>query len=214
MTILLPSNKKKQEIDKLPVIPLRNQVPFPFVELPVIFGRTKSINGLLEAYDDGEKVIVVAQRDPELDAPEKDDLYNIGVVCKIDHLVRVDGTVHASFKGIKRVKIDDVKTVEDFWQGTVSHFESVPGAEEDKLKILADHLIRKVKQAFNMGRSFDPMILRKLSQNEKINLAELVDRIAFSLDLNVEDKQKILELKSLGKRLKSVSDRLSHEIKV
>ncbi len=214
MTILLPSEKSKREVDKLPLIPLRNQVPFPFVELPVIFGRTKSINGLLEAYDDGEKVVVVAQKDPELDEPEKEDLYDVGVVCEIDHLVRVDGTVHASFVGLKRVKITDVYLEEDYWQSKVDRFESIPGTEEGKLKVLADHLVRKVKQAFNLGRSFDPMILRKLSQNEKINLAELVDRIAFSLDLNVEDKQKILELKSLDKRLETVTDRLTHEIKV
>lgn len=210
----MPSNKDKQELDKLPLIPLRNQVPFPFVELPVIFGRTKSINGLLEAYDDGEKVVVVAQKDPEIDDPEKDDLYQVGVVCEIDHLVRVDGTVHASFRGIRRVKLNELVTVNEYWQADVGRFESHPGAEESKLKILADHLVRKVKEAFNLGRSFDQMILRKLSQNEKINLAELADRIAFSLDLSVEDKQKILELKSLDKRLKAITDRLTHEIKV
>jgi ATP-dependent Lon protease len=214
MTILLPSNKTRQEETKFPLIPLRNQVPFPFVELPVIFGRTKSINGLLEAYDDGEKVIVVAQKDPEIDDPIQEDLYKVGVICEIDHLVRVDGTVHASFQGLKRVNLEAVNEVEDYWQGEISQFQSEPGASEDELKILADHLVRKVKEAFNLGRSFDPMILRKLSQNEKINLAELADRIGFSLDLNVEDKQKLLEYKSLKKRLKEITDRLTHEIKV
>ncbi len=214
MTILLPSNKNNQDQVKLPLIPLRNQVPFPFIELPVIFGRTKSINGLLEAYDDGEKVIVVAQKDSGMDEPGQEDVYDVGVVCEIDHLVRVDSTVHASFKGVRRVVINKVEIIEDYWQAEAGRFESVPGAEEGELKILADHIVRKIKEAFNLGRSFDPVILRKLSQNEKINLSELVDRISLSLDMSVEDKQKILEMKSLYKRLKAVSDQLNHEIKV
>ncbi len=220
MTVLLPNKPKtidkKIEDESLPLIPVRNMVPFPGVEFPVIFGRTKSINALMEAFDkddDENFVVVAAQKEADIDKPQADDIFSVGVVCRVEHVVRVDGTVHAAFSGLARVNINEIKDNDSFLETKISTY---PTDVEDrkKIRVVVDQMLGLVKKAFNLGKGFDPEILQKLSSGEKVNLVQMTDQIAFALSASVSEKQKVLETVNLEKRIKLVSERLAHELKV
>jgi ATP-dependent Lon protease len=220
MAVLLPEGMKKKQVkmkeDELPLVPVRNMVPFPWVEFPVIFGRTKSVNALMEAYkheDEKGLVVIAAQKEPDVDEPDPEDIYSVGVVCQIEHVVRVDGTVHAAFTGLKRVEIDDYLDDSTYFKVKVSNYQTEV-EEEEKVRVVVDHMLSLVRKAFNLGKGFDSEVLKKLSTGEKINILELTDQISFALNASVDEKQSILEEMSLEKRVKLVSERLAHEIRV
>jgi ATP-dependent Lon protease len=220
MSVLLPNkpNKEKKTIEeeKLPLIPVRNMVPFPGVEFPVIFGRTMSVNALMEAFDKEEEenlVIIAAQKNPQIDEPNPDDIYSVGVVCRVEHVVRVDGTVHAAFTGLARANIDQYVDNPSYLEVIVSQFQTEV-SERKEIRIVVDQMLGLVRKAFNLGKGFDPEILQKLSTGEKVNLMQLTDQVSFALSASVKEKQGILQTKTLKERIKLVSERLSHEIKV
>ena len=85
----------------LPLIPLRNIVLFPSVETSLFFGRKESMNSLLHAYDNTNKlVLIVTQQNPKTENPKLEDLYSVGVLAKIEHVLQTDGSLHAIVKGI------------------------------------------------------------------------------------------------------------------
>ncbi len=220
MTVLLPNRTKKEKVEIkdeiLPLIPVRNMVPFPGVEFPVIFGRSHSVNALMEAFDkeDEERLVVIsAQKSGDIDKPKPNDIYPVGVVCRVEHVVRVDGTVHAAFVGLGRVEIEEYLDNDSFFEVRVSPF-TTEVKNEKEIRIAIDQMLSLVRKAFNLGKGFDPEVLQKISTGEKINLVELTDQISFALSAPVDEKQDILKSSDLESRIKLVSERLSHEIKV
>lgn len=211
MTILLPPKKEKQEKGILPLVPVRNLVPFPHVDLQLIFGRPKSTDALMAAFESDKTIMVVTQKDPRLDDPKKEDLYQTGVICRVEHVVRIDGTVHAIFKGLRRAKVVEFLGEAPYIRAKIEPLmEKIE--KEKEVKLLADHLTRELKKAFNLGKTFDPSVLMKLTSG--VNIAELVDQVAFSLELSLKEKQELLETLSLKKRLRIVGEKLAHEINV
>lgn len=211
MAILLPSKKSIDQEQTLPLIPIRNLVPFPDVEIQLIFGRPKSTAALLHASNKDKLVMVVAQKDHQVDDPQPEDLYEFGVICRIEHVVQIDGTVHALFKGLRRARIKEFLSQKEFFQVKVVPLPEIVEQEEE-IKVLADHLSREVKKALSLGKIFDPSILMRL--NSGVSATELANWIAFSLDASVAEKQAILENLSLKSQLKQIIEKLAHEINV
>ncbi|MFH1561394.1 MAG: endopeptidase La [Patescibacteria group bacterium] len=211
MTVLL-SKKKDLPVEKiLPLVPIRNLVAFPDTELQLIFGRPKSTLALSRAFGGNKEVLVVSQKDSGVDDPATADLYQVGVLCRVEHVVQIDGTVHAIFRGLQRARIVRIVSQEPFVQVA---FELLPaiGENDPELKILADHLYREVKKAFSLGKTFDPGVLVRL--NTGVRLSEMLHQVAFSLDASVVEKQAILESLSLKDQVKLVLEKLAHEISV
>src|SRR4030042_5238233 len=99
----------------LPLIPLRNVVLFPSVETSLFFGRKESTQALLHAFDNTNKlVIITAQRHSNVEKPEAKDLYTVGVVAKIEHVLQSDGSLHAIVRGLSRVNIVNLVHNEPF----------------------------------------------------------------------------------------------------
>jgi len=195
----------------LPIVPIRNIVPFPFADLQVAFGRPKSTEALLTAFEKDKLILAVAQKDAQKEDPDLNDLYEYGVICQIDHVIQVDGMVHALFKGLQKAKIEEVTSREPFLQARVIVVPEITETDEE-MKVLADHLARELKKAFNLGKSFDPMVLMRLSSG--LPVSELVNHVAASLDAPTEEKQKILETFSVKAQIKAVTEKLMHEINV
>jgi len=212
MTILLPSKKQNATHEAvLPLVPLRNVVPFPYADIQLIFGRKRSTDALLSAFEGNKIIMVTAQKDPRIDEPEKTDFYSVGVICRIEHVVRIDGTIHAVIKGIKRAKIVSFVSKNPYWRVKAEPIETT-NKDNKENKVLLDHLIRVLKKAFNLGKTLDPSVLVRF--NEGMAPEELADQVAFSLDMPLSEKQELLEIISLTKRLKKVGECLVHEINV
>ena len=207
------NQKSTQPVRKiLPLIPLRNLVLFPSVETSLFFGRKESMNSLLNAYDNTNKlVIVTTQLNSKVEKPGINDLYSVGVLAKIEHILQNDGTLHAIVKGISRVNITNIVQSDPF---TVVEYVDLPVVNESVAEIQqnAQALLSQLKKAFAMGRQFDLPAMMQLSSG--VSSSDLADQVCFSVEAKIPEKQILLETLLVSQRLKTATEYLSQEMKV
>ena len=127
----------------LPLLPLRDIVVFPSIVIPLFVGRDKSITALNEVMKDSKKIILVTQKNSEIDDPKKNDIFTYGCESSILQLLKLpDGTVKVLVEGTKRVKILDFKDDDKFINCTYEYQSDVITSEED-LNALSSVAIRK-----------------------------------------------------------------------
>ncbi len=195
----------------MPIIPLRNVVPFPNIEVNLIFGRSKTIAAINAASQTGQKVILVAQKNPVTEEILWDDIYHTGVLAETRQVFQTDGSLHAIVKGIQRVGLLELIKQKNYDQVKfVGLQETVDQSQNVKLK--AAHLARELRRAFSLGKGIEPLLMLKLTSG--LSLPELLDQASFSLDASVAEKQKILETLSWAKRLDIIIELLGREIQV
>lgn len=196
----------------LPLIPLRNLVLFPSVETSLFFGRKESMNSLLHAYDNTNKmVIITTQKNSKVERPHLEDLYTVGVLAKIEHILQTDGSLHAIVKGISRVNIVNTIQNDPFM---IVEFVDLPVIPESVIDIQqsAEALLSQLKKAFAMGRQFDLPAMMQLSTG--VSSGDLADQVCFSVDIKIPEKQALLETLLVSQRLKLATENLIKEMKV
>ena len=125
----------------LPLLPLRDIVVFPNMVIPLFVGRDKSINALNEVMKKEKKIILVTQKNSEVDDPTKNDVFTYGCESNILQLLKLpDGTVKVLVEGIKRVKILDFKDNEKFITCDYTYFNDVLSKDEDLFPLAATAL--------------------------------------------------------------------------
>ncbi|TKD63443.1 endopeptidase La [Flavobacterium sp. ASW18X] len=186
--------------ETLPILPLRNTVLFPGVVIPITAGRDKSINLIKEA-NNGSKVIgVVSQKDENIENPAAKDINTIGTVARILRVLQMpDGNTTIIIQGKKRFEIDNIVTEEPFITANIKEaFESRP--EEDSEEFLA--IIESIKElAFRIIRD-NPNIPSEATfaiKNIQSN-SFLINFVSSNLNLDVADKQKLLQIGDLQER--------------
>ena len=131
--------------DLLPCLPLRDIVVFPGMLVPLFVGREKSIKALKEVMKTNKKIILVTQKNPEIDDPEEENLYSLGCESKILQLLKLpDGTVKVLVEGLNRIKILECKNDMDFMKTSGEVVVDIYDAKEDLLPF-AIAMIRKVE---------------------------------------------------------------------
>jgi len=196
----------------LPLIPLRNLVLFPSVETSLFFGRKESMNALLYAFDNTNKLVVItAQRNSKTEKPEFDDLYTVGVLAKIEHILHTDGSLHAIVKGVSRVNIVNLVQKEPY---CTVEFVDLPIISESITDIQqsAQALLDQLKKAFALGRQFDLPAMMQLSTG--VSSSDLADQVCFSVEAKLHEKQILLETLLVSQRLKAANEMLLREMKV
>ena len=117
---------------KIPLLPLRDIVVFPSIIIPLFVGRDKSITALNEVMKTNKKIILVTQKNSEIDDPKKNDIFTYGCESSILQLLKLpDGTVKVLVEGTKRVKILDFKDDDKFINCTYEYQSDVITSEED-----------------------------------------------------------------------------------
>jgi ATP-dependent Lon protease len=207
------NNKSLQPIRKiLPLIPLRNIVLFPSVETSLFFGRKESINSLLHAYDNTNKMVVITtQQNAKTEKPEMDDIYTVGVLAKIEHILQTDGSLHAIVKGVSRVNIVNMIQTEPFIMVEYMDLPVVP-EPVNEIQQAAEALLSQLKKAFSMGRQFDLPAMMQLSSG--VSSSDLADQVSFSVEAKIHEKQMLLETLLVSQRLKEATEHLIQEMKV
>jgi ATP-dependent Lon protease len=213
----MPENSKEiitlQPVRKiLPLIPLRNIVLFPSVETSLFFGRKESMNSLLHAYDNTNKmVIIVTQQNGRVENPKFNDLYTVGVLARIEHVLQTDGSLHAIVKGISRVNIINLIQTEPFF---MAEYMDLPIISEPLAEVQqsAEALLSQLKKAFAMGRQLDLPAMMQLSTG--VSSSDLADQVCFSIDAKIPEKQDLLETLSVSQRLKAAAEYLIQEMKI
>lgn len=196
----------------LPLIPLRNLVLFPSVETSLFFSRKETTNSLLHAYDNTNKlVIITAQQNSKTDKPGIKDIYTVGVLARIEHILHTDGNLHAIVKGISRVNIVNMVQTEPHF---LVEFVDLPIITESLSDIQqsAEALLDQLKKAFAMGRQFDLPAMMQLSTG--VSSSDLADQVCFSVNAKIAEKQQLLETLIVSQRLKAAAEYLIKEMKV
>ena len=177
--------------------------------VPLFVGREKSIKALQEVMKSDKSIVLVAQKNSEVDEPENKDLYGFGCLSKVLQLLKLpDGTVKVLIEGIKRVKILEIDNKEtDFINCNVETVE-----ENNKNKdseIYAQNLIKKFEKLVGINKKdFTDSVdnIRKLKDPSSI-----ADNIASNLNLQIFEKQELLELSDLRRRLEKIYNYIDKE---
>ena len=198
--------------DELSILPLRNTVLFPGVVIPITVGRDKSIKLIKEA-NDGNKIIgVVAQKDALVEDPRLDDLNITGTVAKILRTFRMpDGNTTVIIQGQKRFDIKEFTQEEPFFKAYVSSFvETKPSKGDKEFKALVESVkdvaLQIIKDSPNIPSEASFAIKNIESDSFLINF------VASNMNIDVKDKQKLLEQPNLEERTKTSLIHLNHEM--
>ena len=195
----------------IPIIPIRDGIVFPHTESILTFGRPRSLSALENAFA-GEKVVCfVLQKNPRQEDPEVSDLYQMGTIAHIERMIRTDGEVNALVKGLSRAQIVSFSESSQYLQAVVHEVDDFT-AETPEIKALMNHLTSTFKKALSLGKQADFLVFMNIMS--EISASELADQIASTLDIKGSERQEILEIIDVKKRLEKVSECLGKEVKV
>ncbi|MCW3171027.1 endopeptidase La [Shewanella subflava] len=195
---------------ELPVLPLRDVVVYPHMVIPLFVGREKSIRCLESAMEQDKQILLVAQRDADLDEPTKDDIFDIGTVASILQLLKLpDGTVKVLVEGGQRAKITRYTKDEDFFVATAEYLESAALAEKEE-EVLVRSAIGQFEGYIKLNKKIPPEVLTSLTGIDEA--ARLADTMAAHMPLKLEDKQSVLEMINVGERLEYLMAMMEAEI--
>ena len=199
--------------DELPVIPLRQLVVFPYMALPLFLARERSVEAVEAALSSEHCVLLVAQRDPELEDPEPGDLYPVGTAAMIMRSTRLsDGRVKILIQGLVRVEVESYSK-----GGGVLCAQVRPLAVdvEPIWSVQVEAMIRAVRARVEelLGMKNLPPEVLSVTANVQ-EPGRLADLVASNLKLRAPDTQEILEIRDPLTRLRRVDELLRREIEV
>lgn len=200
--------------DTLPILALRNTVLFPGVVLPITVGRDASLQLVREAFDADRLIGVVAQRDSEVEDPEPDDLYEAGTVAEILKLIKMpDGSRSIVIQGKRRFRIDEYAQTDPYFKAVVGPVSDSFEHDDD---VEMEARIRSIKDLASQIIEMAPNL-----PNEMVDAIQgiesptfLIHFIASNLQIDVEDKQRLLETAPLLERADLVMEYLNRERQV
>jgi ATP-dependent Lon protease len=202
----------EKNMNKLPMLPLRDVVVYPQLVIPLFVGRKKSINAIERANEGDKKILLVAQKSAGKDEPNIKDLYTIGTVATILQMLKLpDGTVKVLVEGLDRAEIDTFYEGDDYWS---AEYRTVPVKERKDKKTMA--FMRSVFSQFDqyvkLNKKIPPEILTSLTSITEPG--RLADSIAANLTLKLSEKQKILECFDIKDRLDLLLNIMESEIDI
>lgn len=184
---------------RLPLLPLRDVVVYPHMVIPLFVGREKSIAALERAMSDDKQILLVAQKQSGVDEPSPDDLYTVGTISQVLQMLRLpDGTVKVLVEGRKRADVKDVQPEEKFFTAEVQPV-STDDYDPREAEIYAKSLLKRFDEYVSMSKKVPPEVMTSLSGIDEPG--RLADTIAAHMSLELAQKQEILEMFSVLKRL-------------
>ncbi len=204
----------KQDFQILPVLPLKNTILFPGLMLPLSVGRESSLKAVEAALKTEEKeILLVAQRDPQLESPQQDDLYTVGTKAVIRKSSRpADSTVEILVLGVERVVLVKLENQEPFMSAKYRAFP-LPQDGGSELEALSGALLELAAKAIGLAQPQSAADLTRMlaGNNDPLQIAYLLASI-FSLD--VAREQRLLEADTRVDALRLIHSFLSHELQV
>ena len=196
----------------LPLLPLRDIVVFPSMVIPLFVGRDKSISALNEVMKNDKKIILVTQKNSEIDDPKKNDIFMYGCEGSILQLLKLpDGTVKVLVEGVKRVKILDFKDNEKFITCEYTPQSDVVNKDED-LYPLAATAIRRLEKLTAINKKISNETINTIKQLR--DPSQIVDNIASHITATISEKQQIFETIDVKKRLNATIKIMENEASI
>ena len=196
----------------LPLLPLRDIVVFPSMVIPLFVGRDKSITALNEVMKHNKKIILVTQKNSEVDDPKKTDVFMYGCESNILQLLKLpDGTVKVLVEGNKRVKIVDFKDDDKFITCSYEYLEDKIEKNED-LMPLASTAVRRLEKLNSINKKISSDTINGIKDLK--DPSKIADNIASHLSTTISEKQHIFETSDVKKRLNSVIKIMENETSI
>lgn len=204
-------DKDKKYPDSAPILPLRNNVLYPGVVIPISVGRDKSLKAVKKAYKTDKMIAVVAQKDSTIEEPEYDDLFSIGTLASIVKLLKMpDGGTTIIIQGRKRIKLTQLIHQEPYLSGEI---EQLPTSNSENLNE-EKAMIASLKDVSNKIIDLSPNIPSeaKIVLNNMTGLSFLSYFIASNLNIDTIQKQELLEQNDELERTTKILGFLNQEL--
>ncbi|MBK9167874.1 MAG: endopeptidase La [Bryobacterales bacterium] len=204
------TSKEKSDTRRLPMMPIRDVVIFPFMMTPFVVGRESSVRALEEAMAGDKKIFLATQHDASIDEPKPNEIYNVGTIVNIVQSLKLpDGNIKVLVEGVERARIVSVTTDEGFFRAMVRtfNFKVEAGAQLDSLVSRVTTLFEQyVKLSQNLN--YETMVAAIRVDDP----GKLSDTVGANLQLTIEEKQELLEIFDPIDRLTRVAEVLDIEI--
>jgi ATP-dependent Lon protease len=196
----------------MPVLPLRDVVVYPHMVIPLFVGREKSILALDQAMRGTKQILLLAQKQADVDDPGAQDLYRLGTIATILQLLKLpDGTVKVLVEGVERAKIEKLHTGQ-YFSAEVSTLKDLEQYDEREMDVLARSAVSQFEQYVKLNRKVPPEILTSLAGIDQPG--RLADTVAAHMSLKLDAKQKVLEIQDVRKRLEHILALIEGEMDV
>ena len=203
---------KFTEQTTLPLLPLRDVVVFPHMVIPLFVGRPKSIKALEAAMEQGKSIMLAAQKAAAKDEPSAADIYEIGCVANILQMLKLpDGTVKVLVEGAQRARINHISDGPSHFVADLTPINSEIG-DDSEVEAMRRAIVQQFDQYVKLNKKIPPEILASLAGID--DAGRLADTVAAHLPLKLEQKQVILEIFNVAKRLEHLLGQLEGELDI
>jgi ATP-dependent Lon protease len=200
-----------QDRQLIPVLPLRDVVVYPHMVIPLFVGREKSILALEAAMADNKKILLLAQKNAEVDDPGQDDLYQIGTLSTILQMLKLpDGTIKVLVEGGDRVTVDSLLETNEYYSASIQLLEKSSLVDDREAEVLLRSVLNLFDQYVKLNKKVPPEILTSLSGID--DPSRLADTIAAHMSLKLDEKQDILEIQDSRERIEHIMSKIEGEI--
>ena len=197
---------------RIPVLPLRDVVVYPHMVIPLFVGREKSIQALDAAMKADKRIMLVAQRQADVEDPKLADLHNFGTIATILQLLKLpDGTVKVLVEGVDRARVTQLHTG-DYYAAEIAVEQDLDQYEEREMDVLVRSVVSQFEQYVKLNKKVPPEVLTALAGIEQPG--RLADTVAAHMALKLAEKQKVLEILDVRKRLEHVLVAIEGEMDV
>jgi ATP-dependent Lon protease len=200
----MKQNESKSDVEHgnlpTPVLPLRDVVVYPHMVIPLFVGREKSIRALDAAMQSGKRILLVAQQGAEIDDPQEGDIYRVGTLANVLQLLKLpDGTVKVLVEGSQRALIERFTETEQCFFAEISLIAPSPERGSQETEIFMRSVVSSFDQYVKLNKKIPSEVLTSLPGID--DAGRLADTIAAHMALKLDEKQKILEIQDVDKRL-------------
>ena len=195
----------------LPVVPIRDGIVFPGTEMILTFGRQRSVAAIEAAQSSGKRVILVMQRNPNINDPTQTDLYQIATVGEIVQMMKNEGEINALVRGLTKVQVGSYEAVEPFLAARVTEITDI-AEDTDETKALFNHLTNELRGAVKLGKTMDFLTFMNIMSG--VSPLALSYHVAGVLDIKPSERQELLEMFSVKDRLEKEITYLSKEMRI
>ena len=205
-----PDNLRAEtrETQLIPVLPLRDVVVYPHMVIPLFVGREKSISALEAAMADNKKILLLAQKNAEVDDPQQEDLYQIGTLSTILQMLKLpDGTIKVLVEGGDRVAVDSLLETNEYFSASIQMVEKAGLVDDREAEVLVRSVLNLFDQYVKLNKKVPPEILTSLSGID--DPSRLADTIAAHMSLKLDEKQEILEIQDPRERIEHIMSKIA-----
>ncbi|MGC6341386.1 endopeptidase La [Bisgaard Taxon 45] len=189
---------KKTQQQTIPVLPLRDVVVFPYMVMPLFVGRPKSIRSLDEAMETGKQLLLVSQKQADLEEPTVEDVYRVGTVANIIQLLKLpDGTVKVLVEGQQRANIEQLEDNGEYFAAKI-HLIDTEFGDEKELEVVKKATLAEFEKYAKLNKKVQPDVHTALERIEEFD--RLSDTLAAHMPVAVKHKQKVLEIAKVVER--------------